>query len=148
MTSTFDSNLFKGGSDLAIAKTILHESIHAYLVAYFAKDALSANINYSYFVTKWESSHDYNGIQHEVIVNRLIGSVASNLINYRKNQGYNLPDQFYYDLSWGGLQNTSAFKNFSPEVQKRILNVIKIEQSGIDVDGNQSKPKGNTSGGC
>ncbi|WP_157287844.1 hypothetical protein [Pedobacter cryoconitis] len=148
VTSTFDSNLFKGGSDLAIAKTILHESIYAYLVAYFAKDALSANITYSDLVTKWETSHDLNGIQHDVIVNRLIGSVASNLINYGKNQGYNLQDQFYYDLSWGGLQNTSAFKNFSPDVQKRILNVIKIEQSGIDTDGNQSKPKGNTSGGC
>ena len=148
VSTTFDSNLFKGGSDLAIAKTILHESLHAYLVTYFATDGMSANVTYSDLVNKWETSHNLNDIHHDVIVNRLIGSVAGNLIAYGKNQGYNLPDQFYYDLSWGGLQETSAFKNLSQDVQKRILNVIKIEQSGIDVYGNQSKPKGNTSGGC
>lgn len=99
-------------------------------------------------VNKWETSHKLNDIHHEVIVNRLIGNVAVNLIAYGKNQGYNLPDQFYYDLSWGGLQETSAFKAFSEQVQKRIKNVILSEQSGKDTSGNTSAPKGNTSGGC
>ncbi|AMQ00916.1 hypothetical protein AY601_4065 [Pedobacter cryoconitis] len=149
-TTTFNSDNFKGGSDLAIAKTILHESVHAYLVAYFGVDNISAQQTYSQYFEAYNKSTrpDLNDLQHNEMVRNFIGSVAGNLISYGKNQGYNLPDQFYYDLSWGGLQETSAFKNLTPDVQKRILNVIKIEQSGIDVDGNQSKPKGNTSGGC
>ncbi|MBB5619539.1 hypothetical protein HDE69_000575 [Pedobacter cryoconitis] len=149
-TTTFDSDKFRGSSDLAIAKTILHESVHAYLITYFGIDPLAAQKTYSEYLEDYNTTahYDMNAAQHNEIVRNFVGSVAGNLITYGKNQGYNLPDQFYYDLSWGGLQKTSAFKNFSPDVQKRILNVIKIEQSGIDVDGNQSKPKGNTSGGC
>jgi len=35
VTTTFDSQKFSNASDLSIARTILHESVHAYLVAYF-----------------------------------------------------------------------------------------------------------------
>ncbi|WP_367864507.1 hypothetical protein [Pedobacter sp. WC2423] len=150
VTTTFNSANFKGGSDLAIAKTILHESVHAYLVAYFKVDPLSAQKTFSQYLQDFNSTTrpDLNDLQHNEMVRNFIGSVAGNLITYGKNQGYNLPDQFYYDLSWGGLQETSAFKAFSEEVQKRINNVILSEQSGKDIDGNTSSPKGSTSGGC
>ena len=154
VTTTFDSDNFKGGSDLAIAKTILHESVHAYLVAYFGVDQSSAKLTYSEYMDAFRSSTDagntpdLNQMQHDVMVNRLIGGVASNLIAFGKSKGYNLPDQFYYDLSWGGLTETSAFKNLNPSVQNRIKDVIVSEQSGKDSNGNTSPPKGNTSGGC
>lgn len=149
-TTTFNSDLFKGGSDLAIAKTILHESVHAYLIAYFNVDYPAAQQTYSQYFDAFQNTTrpDLNELQHNEMVRNFIGSVAGNLITYGKNQGYNLPDQFYYDLSWGGLTDTSAFKNFSEEVQKRIKNVILSEQTGKDIDGNPSQPKGNTSGGC
>lgn len=149
-TTTFDSGKFQGGSDLAIAKTILHESVHAYLVTYFNVDAMAAQKTYSQYVEDYNTTahHDMNIAQHDELVRNFVGSVAVNLMTYGKNQGYNLPDQFYYDLSWGGLQETSAFKNFSQAVQQRIQDVIKIEQSGEDTNGNKRTPKGDTKGGC
>lgn len=149
-TTTFDSSKFLGGSDLAIAKTLLHESVHAYLVTYFNVDPVAAQKTYSQYVEDYNTTahSDMNEAQHNEIVRNFVGSVAGNLMTYGKNQGYDLPDQFYYDLSWGGLQETSAFKNLSQDVQQRIKDVIKIEQSGEDTNGNKRTPKGDTKGGC
>lgn len=148
VNTVFYTDNFKGGSDLAIAKTILHESVHAYLVAYFNLDQTSANKTYSEYVEDYAKSKNMNDAQHNEMVNKFVGSVAGNLITYGKNQGYNLPDQFYYDLAWGGLQGTKAFTNLSDKVQKRINDVILSEQSGKDSEGKISAPKGKTTGGC
>ncbi|MEJ8801313.1 hypothetical protein [Pontibacter sp. H249] len=43
VTTTFDSNEFINSSDISVVRTILHESVHAYLVAYFSTDPLSFN---------------------------------------------------------------------------------------------------------
>ena len=148
VATIFYTDNFKGGSDLAVAKTILHESVHAYLVAYFSIDSLVASKTYSQLVDDFGKSKKLNDAQHNEMVNQFVGSIAGNLITYGKNQGYNLPDQFYYDLSWGGLQGTKAFTNLSLKVQKRINDVILSEQSGKDSEGKISAPKGKTSGGC
>lgn len=52
--------------------------------------------------------------------------------------------QFYEDLVWGGLQGTNAFNSLPSATKNRILDLIVIELTEIDIYGKQ---KG-TNAGC
>jgi hypothetical protein len=144
ITTHFTIDNFKNGSDLAVAKTILHESIHAYMVTYFKLDNIAAQKSYPQIVEDYLNDVyiSYNSAQHNEMVRNYISDIASNLRAYGKSKGYQLTDQFYNDLSWGGLTETNAFLALSSSERERIKNVIWSEQSGKDIYGNPKTPKG------
>jgi len=147
VTTTFDSQKYIGGSELGIARTILHESVHAYLVAYFGVSA-NASTTYSKYVDDYyDVLHgDMNAAQHNEMVRSFVAGIASELKTFGISRGYKLTDEFYNDLSWGGLTETRAFKAFNGRAAGRILDVISIEQNGHNVYGGVSVPKGKPSG--
>jgi hypothetical protein len=147
VTTEFNTSNFTSGSDLAVAKTLLHESVHAYILAYFATEQ-NASKSYSQYVDDYYSSKrpDLNETQHNEMVRSFAGSIATLLQQYGQNQGYNLSYQYYNDLAWGGLHETKAFKALSLVDKERILDVINIEQSGKDNNGDSVTPKGKISG--
>ncbi|MFM6954438.1 MAG: hypothetical protein ACKOWL_05580 [Sphingobacteriaceae bacterium] len=152
VTTTFDSQKFTHASDLAIARTILHESVHAYLVAYFKNEPIIAQNTYSEMVEEWESKKhpNLNSIQHNEIIRNFMLDIGVSLKEYGGLKGYNLTTEFCNDLAWGGLaQNnngtlTELFKKLVPNVfdQDRILNELKVEQTGQDLGGNTQDQKG------
>jgi hypothetical protein len=146
--TTFNSSNITSGSDLAAAKTLIHESIHAYLVAYFHTNPAAANYEYAKLVEDWATSKNPNldEIHHNEMVRSKIGEIATTLKLYGQSQGYNIPYQYYSDLAWGGLTNTKAFKALSTTDQNRIIDVILTEQSGTNGAGNPSSFKGRPSG--
>lgn len=149
VTTTFNSSNFISGSDLAIAKTILHESVHAYLVAYFRNDYTRASSNYSQLVDDYNfvTNQDLNAAQHNEVVRTFIGQIATTLEQYGQLQGYKLDYEFYSDLAWGGLTDKKAFKSLSQKDQDRILDTIYSEQNGTDRrSGNLVNIKGTASG--
>ncbi|MGB4774941.1 MAG: hypothetical protein WBP45_07215, partial [Daejeonella sp.] len=148
VTTIFDSQKFINGSDLAVARTILHESVHAYLVAYFKNDNATYMLDYGKLLDKWNnvknaSANDY---QHDLITKNFVADIGIALKEYGMNRGYNLSDQFYQDLAWGGLESTNAFINLSNSDKNRIKDIIVIEHSGLDRFGNSQNKKGNNSG--
>jgi len=148
-TSTFDSQAWKDASDLSWARTILHESIHANIVASFGNDYFQAQQTFSDFFREFQDSRNpnYNDLQHAEIVRNYVGDIANSLKEYGVAKGYNLSDEFYNDLAWGGLQETDAFKSKPINEQERILNVSAIELTGKDLNG-QSKTKKGKDAGC
>lgn len=146
VTTTFDSHKYVGGSDLAIARTILHESVHAYLVAYFGIDGLAANQTYSKLIEDFNKIKDSNQAHHNEMVNSFVATIADDLKTFGKSQGYTLTDQFYNDMAWGGLTNTKAFQAFDDRVQGRIQNVLSSEQKGLNSRGRVSPPLGKLAG--
>lgn len=150
ITTQFDAAKFGNSTDLSVARTILHESVHAYVVAVtyntltdpvkrqqlLGPDWLTVAINYG---------HDY-------MASNYISPLASALEEYGNNfLGYNLPTQFYQDLAWGGLMDRAkldssgnvvkdsqgntvyeempVFKSLIPNVndRNRVRNVVNIE---------------------
>ena len=162
MTTTFDGSKFTNSSDLSIARTILHESIHANLVAHFKVDPLSAVKSYPDLVKDWANGiyGDQNTNQHAEFVRNFVNDLAIVLEEYGIAKGYNLTNQFYKDLAWGGLTHTgklnsavmpietpwfqSSFPNSSD--RQRIIDVITIEQTGKDFYGNSKTKNGNNAG--
>ncbi|WP_221887757.1 hypothetical protein [Chitinophaga polysaccharea] len=149
VTTTIDSKKFTSATDLSIARTILHESVHAYLVSFFGYEALNANATYPTMLQDWMKSKkpNLNTVQHNEMVRSFIIDIANALEEYGRNKGYNLSRQFYDDMAWGGLTGTSAFKALSTSEQDRINNILVTEQSGLDTNGDQTKQSGKP-GGC
>ncbi|WP_188409679.1 hypothetical protein, partial [Mucilaginibacter phyllosphaerae] len=146
VTTTFDATQVSSGSDLAIAKTILHESVHSYLIAYFGSDQNAATKTYPQLYNEWLNAKDANVAHHDEIVRSFMSNIGASLKAYGISQGYKLTDQFYNDLAWGGLQETSTFKKLSQTDKDRIINTIMGEQSGTDSNGDYATPKGKSSG--
>jgi len=159
VTTTFDASKWGNASDLNIARTMLHEAVHAYLVAYFANSnyAFSPNATFGDMMTAFQAIArtgqypDLNVLHHNEMArggtgNGWIGDIAWSLQQYGIQQGYSIDKEFYMDMAWGGLTDTPAFLALSTADQNRILNTILIELTGRDKDGKTAQQKGVSSG--
>jgi len=146
VTTTFDASKFTNATDLSIARTIMHESIHAFLVVYFKTDPQSASKSYSQLLEDYYQLQDANATHHIEMTRSFINDIAASLQEYGISQGYSLDTQFYQDMSWGGLTSTPAFQALSQTDQDRINKVILTEQTGKDSQGNTQTQKGKDAG--
>jgi len=146
VTTTFDTNKFGNASDLSVARTMLHESVHAYLVAFFKNDPLAASKSYSQLLQDYYQTQDANFAHHQEMARNFVNNLALALQEFGSNNGYNNPLQFYTDLAWGGLEGTTYFANLSQTDKNRIGNIILIELTGKDSNGNTKPQKGNNAG--
>lgn len=139
---------------------MLHEAIHAYLVAYFNNSnyAPSPNATFGDMMTAFHTivisgqDPDLNVLHHNEMAqggsgNGWIGDIAWSLKQYGIQQGYNLSNQFYMDMAWGGLTNTAAFLALPAVDRARINNTILTELTGRDGNGNAVQQSG-TPVGC
>jgi len=148
VTTTFDASQWRNASDLSIARTMLHEAVHAYLLSYFADSPLLAAAQYSDLVDAYVAAGIANSNipQHNFIAQDLLIDIAYALRQYGVNQGYNLPDAFYMDMAWGGLEESKDFKNLSQRDKDRISDVLRIEATGLDTQANYQPQRGHKAG--
>ncbi len=116
----FRESYLESATDLAIAKTTIHEALHAVLV-YMHESNLLESDNKEYFdlidaygLYLQTKPSGLGRTQHEII-SSLVDDIASSLSTYGGSQGYNLSFDYYKDLSWGGLMGTQAFKTLYPK---------------------------------
>jgi hypothetical protein len=148
VTTTFDSYKFQNSTDLGIARVILHESIHAYLVALYKDDPTIVNATYPEYFEKYTMNKANNNIyQHNEFTKSFISDLGVALKEYGEKMGYNLSNQFYNDLAWGGLEETTTFTEKKETEKKRIRDIFSIEHFGVDYMGNPQIQKG-VNGGC
>lgn len=153
-TRIYYDNIHKG-TDISVARTIIHEGFHAYLVFVYRYQ----NIDKSYKSLLDEYGSNYNNNANDThhaffILENIISEIALALKEFGQKQGYNLSNQFYSDMAWGGLthikdpSNTNnyilnpIFKEAVPNQtdQQRILNTLSAEQLSQTVNG--IAPKG------
>lgn len=145
VTTTFDSNHWRNASDLSLARTMLHEAVHAYLVTYFANNYLYAQASYPALVDAWNAQGtgvDAGIVHHNEMGQGWIGDLAWALKQYGQSQGYNLADQFYSDMAWGGLEGSQAFVSLSQADKDRISKLLRVELTGEDGNGNTQTQSG------
>lgn len=147
VTTIFDGSKFTNASDLSITRTILHESVHAYLVVYFRTDPLAASKSYPQLLQDYQQLQDANAAHHIEMTRSFVNDIAVALEEYGISKGYNLSSQFYQDMAWAGITRTSAFQSLSQTDQDRIIDTILIELTGNDSQGNSQSQKG-TNAGC
>lgn len=127
-------DVLQNTTDLAAATTLLHESVHAYLYAFYKDDPTSATATYPELFKKYifkKSGINSSETQHNEMAKTFINDIAASLTQYGKKMKFPMNDSFYKDLAWKGLTDTDAFKSLSDTDKKRITDIIKAEQYGI-----------------
>ncbi|PWL29913.1 hypothetical protein [uncultured Roseivirga sp.] len=124
-------------TDLSMARTLIHESIHGYLVYYFRNDNTSASKSYSDLVegylklqTTLRPDEAWNQANHDEMVRSWIGEIASSLQSYGEMKGCEMKDEFYKSLAWGGLTSTNAFDALETARKDQINRIIISELKG------------------
>jgi len=146
-TTTFDEGKYTNATDLALARTILHEAAHAYLVRYFATNPAAANKDYKALLDLWNDNNNLEATHHEVFVTSFVQKIATSLAEYGDSKGYKFTTatektQFYENMAWGGLEGTAAFGKLSATKQASIANLIRLEQFNTKPVGSNNIQKG------
>jgi hypothetical protein len=139
---TLNKDNLANATDLSIARTIMHEMLHAYLI-FEAKYPSNCDLNnlLNEYMKK-------NGIQiltqndhHRLFVEtKFLNDIEVELKKFATSVGYNvetLGNQYFKDMAWGGLQFTDVYNSLSPAEKLRISNILNSEAN--------SSPSGNTS---
>lgn len=119
ITITFKNNYLNTATDLSIVRTAIHENIHAILMYLAMVDFLNEeyipiddNLTYQQLLKAYSDKMEelgtytylpFNGNLHHGFMADFINDIAETLKAYGISKGYNLSDQFYNDMAWGGL---------------------------------------------
>lgn len=138
-----------GATDLSLARTVMHEMLHAYLlfIQDFPQPDRSLNGLLNAYIDKYNvpGNEDYNAAHHNLFVEgAFINDIAEELKNFASALGYTDlldDDQFFKDMAWGGLHETDVYIKMSTTDQQRIYRRYKAEISGDAFEGMQPKGK-------
>lgn len=134
---------------LSIARTLVHEAIHAYILSYIdIAQQGGSSASYREFPELWNelvakkygdpnTADGWNQYHHEEMARNYVTTIANALSVWDNNQN---SSQYYADLAWGGLIETKIFNQTSDlTTQDRI----RIAESNKAEDLNNSDAQGN-----
>ena len=124
--TTFDYNKLAKASNISVARTIIHELVHAYLLLSFKYNSLNAQELFPGIVKAWnnETNPDYNEIQHQEMALSFVDDIAFALKEVNERQGVVADNSIYLDLAWGGLDfqnNESLDVSDKERIQIRLV---------------------------
>ena len=167
-TTTLDISKFKASSRLSIARTLLHEALHAYMLSVMKTDVQKFENDFPALMEAYSNS-TYSTVeeaQHASFVNDWVDGIAASLQELGRSMGLVNDYQFYSDLAWGGLTSTykrgpngqrtyniyndpinqeaAWFKEAFPKKsdRRRVENTNLIEQTGKDRGFHDTPQKG------
>jgi hypothetical protein len=125
ITITFRESYLETATDLSIARTTIHESLHAILVYMFEEGLLESddgtplegfeNVLGAYLSYLSGLPPNFGTSQHE-LMSEMVQDMATSLSSYGQSSGYSYPFSFYEKLCWGGLTGTESFDALYPEL--------------------------------
>lgn len=114
---TLNSDRIDTRSSIEVAKTIIHESVHAILRSRFNLSETSFTEAFQEYI---QSETDWNTISHSIMRDYYIIPISKNLQQY---DSYKESEEFYTNLAWEGLH-----QYLSEEELQEIRNTIKEAQ--------------------
>ncbi|RMB56528.1 hypothetical protein EAX61_14055 [Dokdonia sinensis] len=120
---------------MSIARSILHELVHAHLISLVDDSVLTGSNEVTNFPLLWNAlltetyDDNPNQLQHEIIARKFIEPIEDALKEWDNSQE---SDQYYRDLAWGALFETSTFNYvFQNDLvaKNRIINTNMAEDT-------------------
>jgi|GEM_PF-2605718 len=154
----FQPKYLSSATQLSIASTILHESIHAYLNYLFITNADQTAEQFKAFVQLYSfinlnelykndnselatkikvayAQSDQNWHHHNVMATKYIASISELL---KRVDGNRLSDSYYFAMAWGGLMKTKAWN----DLPNRGYDTIHIKNINFNEDTGNSNAQG------
>jgi hypothetical protein len=137
------SNYSSSATKLSIARTLIHEGIHAYILSYIdlaTQGGVDTQQSIKMFPELWNdlvarkygdpnTSSGWNLYHHQEMARNYVNTIADALAQWDNYQNSN---QYYHDLAWGGLLNTQIFQqttDLTDNDRLRISNINNAEDS-------------------
>src|SRR5690606_11541779 len=146
ITIKFRESYLQEATDLSIARTAIHESLHAILVYMYEEGLLESEHGlpmegFEDFVeayTNYMSGLPENiGMAHHELMTDFIEEMATSLSTYALENGYSNSFNFYKKLCWSGdLINTPTFQSLYPQYvvpSDEINNPTNINPDFLDI---------------
>jgi len=129
-------------TDLLIAQVLMHEAIHSYIVNFYHNHPWSLSngasslegYEYGELISEYIFGNlSMNDAQHnQFIRDNMVDNIALALKHYGQLKGYNLDDQYYENLAWAGLQETTNYENqLSSSQRNQIELMLEAERTGM-----------------
>jgi len=134
---TMNTGYLGTATDLSVARTMIHEFMHAYFeygLTQTLDPAYDSFVKANNLLFKKNGSQvgDQNDAQHEQIANSYVNGIANALEIYASTHSITSPDpaltlsQYCKDLAWGGLSDTNAYSKYAPN-KSRVQDNLKNE---------------------
>jgi hypothetical protein len=123
---TLDTDLVKNGTQLFMAKTLIHESMHAF-IKYNLKTNRTSNLatDLNALYQKFKSQNNSSNLTHHEFMSQYVEALSYSLAAYDNHQQ---PNVYYKMLSWGGLETSTVYQALSNKTE--IQNAINNERYG------------------
>ncbi|MBU2526258.1 MAG: hypothetical protein KKC03_06630 [Bacteroidetes bacterium] len=143
LTTTISETYAKKTTKLSMARTLIHESLHAYFV-YLGYNDLDFSKNLRDFAEAKGIDIQKGGVVHHEFMAAYVTAMASSLKRWdtANGSGGTLDDDYYYAMAFGGLfqvdekgdfvSKTDFFSTLPIEFQNFAKEVIVNEQEGKD----------------
>jgi hypothetical protein len=118
-----DSDLVNNGTQLAIAKTIIHEGMHAY-TGYILKEQKTSEL-YSDIIAIWNKNNSDPNLTQHIFMSQFVEVYANSLAAW---DNHKQTIDYYKLLSWGGLEKSEAYGKQTNQTQ--IQQAINNERYG------------------
>lgn len=151
--TTLSNNYLQNATSLSIARTIIHELVHAYLSARYFLPVTTNSFSFSQAMKDFAIENGYNpdgsaveqNLFHHEFMGQYVDAIAYSLYEWDKDYGTggNLGWDYYRSMSFGGLYYydqsnnlvyTDSFIELVPDAAERtaIINIITNEQNGTN----------------
>ncbi len=121
---TLDTDLVKDATQLSIAKTLIHESLHAFINLNLDKYNRNKTFIQAIEVYYTKYNDDSNLSQHS-FMSQFVEALAYSLSAYDNHQQ---PMEYYTAMSWGGLESSDTYKALSSSEKTTIQKIINNER--------------------
>lgn len=146
VTTTINNVYANSCTDIAMAKTLYHESVHAFLSIWWYQQQLTVNATYPQMYQEYLATNaNMNYANHQEMYRTSVDYMSYNLKSFGTYQGYNLSQQYYIDMVLGGLMGTTYFNALDVETKNRITGLTIAETTNTTTQtpsGIKIKPQG------
>ncbi|NCP20573.1 MAG: hypothetical protein GW847_01080 [Zetaproteobacteria bacterium] len=115
-----NGNTLQNRTVLELARTLIHETIHAEMYRKLRSVNYSVSINDFLGIFYYYST--YKNWQHQQMASNYRTTIVDMLKEFDNNQH---TESFYSDLAWEGLQGTVAWNELSSNEKTRIIKAVK-----------------------
>ena len=98
-------------TNIAVARTIIHESIHAYLEKWGALNNISPNTTIDQLLEVYVNSIEFTQVEQHQLMSRIVSQMASTLQNYSAANGILIGHDRAENLFWVGLSTSSYYQD-------------------------------------
>jgi len=131
VSSSFNPDYFDDATDLSMARTMIHESVHAYLVYVQRGDPYGSMMDaLEAYIAENELPDTVNNNLHHNFMSQFIDAIAYQLWEWDIGfgTGGNLGWQYYQDIAWGGIaldsqNNNQPYEEFNNYLDKKVASL-------------------------